>query len=98
MKMLKSSINLLPSSGPKSVSATTRIRGSGLQSIRKAVLLANPACVMCSKNGIVTPATQVDHVVGLYAGGSESMANRQGLCVPCHLLKSAQEAKERNGG
>ena len=84
--------------GPKSVSQTTRIRGSALQKIRREKLLKNPACEICAKQGIVTPATEVDHITPLWAGGAESDANRAALCSRCHSEKSALEAKARASG
>jgi 5-methylcytosine-specific restriction protein A len=98
MRMLKTTLSILPSRGPKGVSATVRITGSRLQKIRRDKLLSNPACEECARNGIVTPARVIDHIAPLWAGGSESANNRQSLCIRCHDAKSAIETKERNGG
>jgi 5-methylcytosine-specific restriction protein A len=98
VQTLKSKISTLKPTGPKGVSATVRITGSRLQTIRRAKLLQNPACEVCAKSGIVTPAKVIDHIAPLWAGGSESANNRQSLCIRCHDAKSAIETKERNGG
>jgi 5-methylcytosine-specific restriction protein A len=97
MKTLKTSIHMLKT-GSQSLSSTTRIRGSALQKIRREKLLANPACEICMKQGIVTPAVEVDHIVPLWAGGKESDNNRQSLCTACHKEKSSQEASIRASG
>jgi 5-methylcytosine-specific restriction protein A len=71
-----------------------RIRGRKLQEIRKQHLAINPLCVMCKAKGKVRLATQLDHIVALDNGGGESedpFHNRQGLCTPCHLIKTAQD-------
>ena len=38
---------------------------------------------------------QVDHVVPLWAGGSNERRNLQALCACCHAIKSLAEARER---
>ena len=83
---------------PKTTSQTKRITGSGLQRIRRTKLARNPACEICARSGIVTPATDVDHITPLWAGGSESDQNRQSLCSNCHAEKTAQEAAMRSAG
>lgn len=51
------------------------------------------ACQSCGRLGRV-----VDHIVPLWAGGSDDESNKQLLCDPCHKEKSALEAKQRAGG
>lgn len=53
-------------------------------------------CVECAKQGRVTPARDVDHVVPLHLGGSDNVENLQALCQECHAMKSADEEKERS--
>jgi 5-methylcytosine-specific restriction protein A len=96
VKTLKPSLQTLKT-GPQSLSKTTRLTGNTLQKIRREKLLANPACELCIKEGIVTPAVEVDHIVPLWAGGKESDSNRQSICRSHHIEKSAKEAKERYG-
>lgn len=38
-------------------------------------------------------ATEVDHVVPLYQGGSDSDANKRAVCGPCHKSKSRAERR-----
>jgi 5-methylcytosine-specific restriction protein A len=94
MKTLKRNIPTLKAT-IKPLVATERIRGSALQKIRKAKLLANPACELCLAKGMVTLATEVDHKMPLWAGGKETDSNRQSLCTSCHLDKTKKEAKMR---
>jgi 5-methylcytosine-specific restriction protein A len=40
---------------------------------------------------MVTAAEEVDHIKPLWRGGRNEWANYQGLCVPCHLEKTAED-------
>jgi 5-methylcytosine-specific restriction protein A len=74
-----------------------RIRGRKRVAIRAAVLSANPLCVMClaKKPQRVTAATEVDHILALVNGGTETDGNRQGLCKACHRDKTAADLGHR---
>ena len=48
-------------------------------------------CQMCLKRGIFTTATDVDHIVPLAQGGTDTMENLQSLCHECHKQKTCQE-------
>lgn len=75
--------------------AVDRIRGNTLTKIRKRVMLRDEyTCRMC---GMLTSSGEIDHVVPLHLGGSESDENRQYLCVSCHLRKSSAEERDRGG-
>jgi hypothetical protein len=65
--------------------------------LRSQVLSANQLCVHCRAQGRVEAATEVDHVVPLWEGGTNALANLQGLCHDCHGAKSAAEAAKRQG-
>ena len=60
---------------------------------REQYLRMNPLCVHCIKAGLVTPATEVDHIQA--HGGDTGLfwnrSNWQALCKPCHSTKTAQE-------
>ena len=47
---------------------------------------------MCNAKGLVTVATQRDHIVALEEGGADDSSNEQGLCDSCHEAKSLAEA------
>jgi len=51
----------------------------------------NGLCVECRRNGHVTTAIQVDHIVPKDQGGTDDHDNLQSLCKPCHASKTARE-------
>lgn len=68
-----------------------RIRGRRLQAIRGQYLRIHPLCAKCIEVGAVTLAIEVDHIVPLYLGGTDTDDNRQGLCGNCHQTKTAAD-------
>lgn len=53
----------------------------------------NFCCVECEKEGLVEPATVVDHIVAINQGGSVfGLDNLQSLCSMHHNRKSGGEA------
>lgn len=50
-------------------------------------------CQLCGRLG-----TEVDHIVPLWAGGSDDESNKQLLCDECHDAKTKREATQRAGG
>jgi len=68
-----------------------RIRGRKLQTIRKRYFSAKPLCAHCLHTGKVTQATELDHIVALTNKGKDDATNRQGLCKPCHALKTIKD-------
>lgn len=59
------------------------------QVLRRAVLARDPICKVCGER----LSQEVDHVVPLSQGGDEwSLDNTQGICSPCHALKSGRES------
>ena len=57
---------------------------------RKAFLQLHPLCVECMKNGILTPATVVDHIMP-HRGDQRLFwdeSNWQSLCATCHNKKT----------
>lgn len=73
------------------MSTNERIRGRKLQRIREAHFSQNPLCVNCKAQGRVRPATQLDHIVALTNGGTDTEDNRQGLCLDCHEAKTRRD-------
>lgn len=60
---------------------------------RKRFLAENPLCVECLKEGRLTPATRVDHIVP-HKGDLKLFwdeTNWQPLCESCHNKKTARE-------
>lgn len=75
--------------------AEKRTRGRSWMEKRDRWFRNHPLCAECERQGRVTAATQLDHVVPLIDGGADDDSNYQSLCVPCHKEKTAREAKER---
>ncbi len=53
-----------------------------------------PCCPECQAEGVLTPWTEVHHIVPLKDGGANEVANLVGLCKSHH---SAHTARERRG-
>jgi 5-methylcytosine-specific restriction protein A len=68
--------------------AQNRIRGRALQRIRSRILAHEPLCRPCAAAGRTTEATQIDHIVPLFKGGSDTADNRQPICDACHQAKT----------
>lgn len=61
--------------------------------LRKRILVRDRyLCQVCLALGIVTPATQVDHIANKAAGGTDDERNLQAICDPCHASKTRAEA------
>lgn len=63
------------------------------QKYRKWFLNHNPLCIECRKEGRLTPATVVDHIIP-HKGDMElfwDTNNHQSLCKRCHDRKTAKE-------
>jgi 5-methylcytosine-specific restriction enzyme A len=79
------------------VAAAARIRNSARwQHVRRLVLARQPLCAdpygWHAAVGRIEVATQVDHIVGLAAGGAAyDEGNLQSLCTRCHGRKTAKE-------
>jgi hypothetical protein len=75
-------------------SSTARGYGADWQRLRLVILAGEPLCRFCASRRIVTPATEVDHVVpfeGLADPRRLDPANLRPLCRPCHLRRSARQ-------
>lgn len=58
----------------------------------------NGLCQHCLNEGRLTIGTQVDHIVPLAFGGSDTDDNKQLLCDACHKAKSRLELRKGRGG
>lgn len=79
----------------RQVRGTTAQRGYGgrWQTLRKRFILQHPYCQECLKQGRLTEATDVDHIVP-HRGCAKLLfdeANLQSLCHECHSRKTAKE-------
>ena len=49
-------------------------------------------CQLCNKRGMITPASECDHIQPVSQGGDEfDPDNMQALCRPCHAAKTRLE-------
>jgi 5-methylcytosine-specific restriction enzyme A len=71
--------------------ATERTRGHRWMAIRGWVLMAEPRCAECLRNGRLAAAVEVDHIIPLRRGGTDDVRNLQGLCHDCHAAKTKAE-------
>ena len=74
----------------------TKARGYGgdWQRLRKRVLAAEPWCRPCALQGVLTPATEVDHIVPISQGGARlDPGNLQAICTQCHAEKTRADQK-----
>lgn len=52
-------------------------------------LRSHPLCADCERQGRVTPATDVHHLVARRAGGGDEESNLEALCHSCHSKRTA---------
>ncbi len=77
---------------------TTEQRGYGSQwkIIREQVLTRDKnLCQPCLRNGVATPAKQVDHIIAKALGGNDDESNLEAICIECHKVKTANEKYKR---
>lgn len=99
MKTLKPSIRTLDARVAKQGAAAQRLRGNTRAAVVRRLSRERPRmCAECYRGGKVRLGEELDHVVPLWQGGSNDLANLQWLCKPCHADKTAGEAVERAGG
>ena len=59
---------------------------------RKEYLRNHPLCEICQEQGIVRPATELDHRIPIARGGAHfDVDNVQALCSSCHRKKCQNE-------
>ncbi|MFV5212707.1 HNH endonuclease [Azonexus caeni] len=73
--------------------APKRITGRRLQKLRDQLFADDPLCAECRRHGMITPATQRDHIIPLSEGGTDDISNIQGLCHDCHKAKTERESQ-----
>jgi len=56
----------------------------------------HPLCEQCEREGRLTPADMVDHVIEIKDGGNlTSEENAMSLCWKCHAVKTAEAKNHR---
>ena len=58
---------------------------------REVFMMEHPLCAQCEKEGRITPATEVHHILPLCEGGARlDPANCMSLCHSCHSKITAE--------
>lgn len=74
-------------------SSTARGYGRAHRLMRRQVLIEEPLCRECERQGRVSATVIADHIIPKAEGGSDERTNYQGLCGPCSAAKTAREAQ-----
>lgn len=64
--------------------------GSAWKKIRARYVASHPLCEQCEKEGRLTPAEEVHHIIPLSGGGTHDEENLMALCKACHSRISAK--------
>ena len=65
--------------------------GIAWKRIRDRHIAQHPLCEVCKRNGNLTPAEEVHHIVPLSQGGTNDITNLMSLCKECHSEITARE-------
>jgi len=81
-------------SSNKGKSAQSRGYGYQWVKLRKRILKRDSyLCQNCLRNGIITEAKEVDHILNKKRGGTDEDSNLESLCSPCHKDKTNKERR-----
>lgn len=61
------------------------LNSAAWRKLRRQVLAEQPLCRHCAAQGLVVPATEVDHMRGAADNSRDAL---QALCKPCHSIKT----------
>lgn len=90
--------NWRSSNSPSAVlSASARGYGATWRKLRAMKLADTPLCEECERQGRLTGAITVDHIIPKTLGGTDAWENLQSLCDDCHKFKTSHESKARPG-
>ena len=64
--------------------ASNKRYGRAWKRIRDRYIKSHPLCEECEKQGRLTPAEEVHHILPLSKGGGNEKSNLMALCKPCH--------------
>lgn len=65
--------------------------GRAWKRVRDRHIAQHPLCEVCKRNGNLTPAEEVHHIVPLSQGGTHDDSNLMSLCKSCHSEITAKE-------
>lgn len=64
--------------------------------VRKTYLMQHPLCEQCEKEGRITPAREVHHIIALQDGGNRlDESNFMAVCHACHQKFTQEEIENR---
>ena len=71
--------------------AVRRRYGRAWKRIRDRFISAHPLCEECKKQGKLTPAQEVHHILPISRGGTHAENNLMALCKSCHSEITARD-------
>ena len=74
-----------------------RARGRAGAEQRQRRLAAEPNCRDCAELGFERPAQEIDHIIPLGMGGSDTDDNVRSLCRSCHASRSWAAKRQTTG-
>lgn len=66
--------------------------GRAHELMRAQVLREEPLCRACAAVNRIAATEVADHITPKAEGGTDDRENYQGLCTPCHRVKTAAES------
>ena len=72
--------------------------GRSWKRIRDRYIKLHPLCEECEKQGKLTPAEEVHHILPLSKGGSNEKSNLMALCKSCHSRITAESGDRWGAG
>ncbi len=70
--------------------------GRSWKRIRDRYIKSHPLCEECKKQGLLTPAEEVHHILPLSKGGGNETSNLMSLCKSCHSHITAESGDRWN--
>ena len=70
--------------------ASNKRYGRAWKRIRDRYIKSHPLCEECRKQGKLTPAEEVHHILPLSKGGDNEKSNLMALCKSCHSRITAE--------
>jgi 5-methylcytosine-specific restriction protein A len=76
---------------------TRKRYGRAWKRIRDRYIAAHPLCEQCQRDGRITPAEEVHHILPLSQGGTHAEDNLMALCTSCHSGITLGENNRQRG-
>jgi 5-methylcytosine-specific restriction protein A len=96
LRTLGTKLQINKTSQQRMSNGLARVKGSSWIAIKKSFELHNPRlCAECDREGLVGNGDELDHIMPLWAGGTNDPSNLQWLCKEHHKAKTNKEAEVR---